>query len=123
MSGSVTGSYKIQYYLKITTSSGGSANPTSGWWDDGTPVSVTAIPDINYLFDHWELDTNNVGSTNPYTVTMTLAHTLHGDFDPIITGGLSISIKSPHLTWMIVNIIAIAAIFSTALWTKKIKGK
>jgi len=124
MSGSITGNYKIQYYLKITTSSGGSTNPpSSGWWDDDTPVSVTAIPGINYLFDHWELDTNNVGSSNPYTVTMNSAHTLHGVFEPIITGGLSVSIKSPHLTWMIINIIAIAAIFSAALWTKKIQRK
>lgn len=73
--------WKTQYYLTLTKTSGGITNPSSsGWYDAGTIVSVTAIPDTYYLFDHWELDSVNIGSDNPYNVTMDTAHTLHAVF-------------------------------------------
>ncbi len=39
-------------------------------------VSVTATANSNWVFDHWELDGANVGSANPYTVTMDDDHLL-----------------------------------------------
>jgi len=74
-------SWKTQYYLKLTTGSGGIVDPSSSnWYDTGTIVSVTATPDTYHLFDHWELDSIDVGSDNPYNVTMDTAHTLHAVF-------------------------------------------
>jgi hypothetical protein len=43
-------------------------------------AQVTAIPNADYTFDHWELDTVNVGSANPYTVLMDNNHTLKAVF-------------------------------------------
>jgi hypothetical protein len=77
----VTANYTTQYYLTLTATTGGVTDPSSSaWYDAGTIVSVTAIPDTYYLFDHWELDSVNVGSANPYNVTMDTAHTLHAVF-------------------------------------------
>jgi len=73
---------QITYQLTITTTTGGTTNPTPGTYTyiQGLNVQVTAIPEANYLFDHWELDTANVGSTNPYSVLMDKDHTLKATF-------------------------------------------
>jgi len=70
------------YTLTITTTSGGTTDPTPGThtYACGSPIEVTAIPDTCYLFDHWELDGVNVGSANPYSVLMDDDHTLHAVF-------------------------------------------
>lgn len=74
--------WKTQYYLTITSTSGGVTDPSSsGWYDAETLVSTTAIPETDYLFDHWELDGTPVGSTNPCNVTMNTAHRLHAVFE------------------------------------------
>jgi hypothetical protein len=76
-----TANWKTQHYLTLTTTIGGVTDPAnSGWYDAGTVVSVTAIPETDYLFDHWELDGLDVGAANPYNVTMNTAHTLHAVF-------------------------------------------
>ncbi len=73
--------WKSQYYLTLTMTSGGVTAPSSSaWYDTGTIVSVTAIPDTYYLLDHWELDSTPVGSSNTYGVTMDTSHTLHAVF-------------------------------------------
>jgi len=70
------------YNLTITTTVGGTTNPAPGTYTytANASVQVTAIPNADYLFDHWELDTINVGSTNPYTVLMDNNHTLKAVF-------------------------------------------
>jgi hypothetical protein len=72
----------ITYTLTITASAGGTTNPAPGTYthSNGTSVQVTAIASANYVFDHWELDTVNVGSANPYTVLMDADHTLKAVF-------------------------------------------
>jgi len=62
----------VMYVLTITTTSGGVTDPLPGTYDypAGSSVQVTANPNKNYIFDHWELDNVSVGSTNPYTVLM-----------------------------------------------------
>ena len=74
-----------QYTLTITTTTGGTTSPPPGdhVYSPGTNVSVTATPDACYQFDHWELDGVDVGSANPYTVTMDANHTLHAVFTQI----------------------------------------
>jgi parallel beta-helix repeat protein len=72
------------YKLTITTTVGGTTNPELGihTYLNGTVVSVTAIPEANYVFDHWELDGTPAGSTNPIKVVMTANHTLQAVFLP-----------------------------------------
>jgi len=76
--------WQTQYYLTLTTSSGGATDPPSSRWSDaGTMVSVEAVPDACYVFDHWLLDSVDVGSANPYTVLMDDDHSLHAVFAQI----------------------------------------
>lgn len=66
------------YNLTIVATTGGTTNPTSGTYTYvvGSSINVTISSDIDYSFDHWELDSVNVGSANPYTVLMDKNHTL-----------------------------------------------
>jgi hypothetical protein len=72
----------ITYTLTITTTDGGTTDPEPGTYNytAGSTVQVTAISNVNYVFDHWELDNVDVGSVNPYTVTMDKNHTLKAVF-------------------------------------------
>ena len=72
----------ITYTLTITTTEGGTTDPEPGTYNytAGSTVQVTAIQNTNYAFDHWELDNVDVGSVNPYTVTMDKNHTLKAVF-------------------------------------------
>ena len=73
------------YTLTITATIGGTTDPAPGTYSytANSTVQVTAIPEANYLFDYWELDSINVGSANPYTVYMDKDHTLEAVFSPI----------------------------------------
>jgi|GEM_PF-1596224 len=72
----------ITHNLSISTTTGGTTDPAPGTYTyiNGTVVSVTAIPEANYVFDYWELDGVNVGSENPINVPMTANHALHAVF-------------------------------------------
>ncbi|MEM3361440.1 MAG: PKD domain-containing protein [Candidatus Bathyarchaeia archaeon] len=62
----------VTYTLKIEATSGGTTTPTPGTYTHtaGSIVQVTANPSYGYVFDHWELNGTNVGSSSTYTVTM-----------------------------------------------------
>jgi hypothetical protein len=93
--GNVVGHYteKVTYTLTITAASDGITNPSVGAhsYESGSTVQVTAIPDAELLLDHWELDGNGVGLTNPYSVLMNQNHTLKAYFKPV-TAEMSVSI-------------------------------
>jgi parallel beta-helix repeat protein len=84
------------YSLTITTTTGGTTNPAPGTYTHaaGSSVQVTAIPSTGYVLDHWELDSVNVGSANPYSVLMDNNHTLHAVFKD--TTPPAITIISPQ---------------------------
>jgi aryl-phospho-beta-D-glucosidase BglC (GH1 family) len=69
--------------LTISATVGGTTNPLPNSYiiPVGCQQSVLAIPDSDYVFDHWELDGVNVGSTNPGYVTMNANHTLFAVFE------------------------------------------
>jgi hypothetical protein len=71
-----------KYTLTISATSGGTTNPIPGnyLYELGTLVSVTALPAVNYVLDHWELDTVNVGSANPIQVVMSKNYDLRAVF-------------------------------------------
>ncbi|MDI6781831.1 MAG: hypothetical protein QME49_07005 [bacterium] len=58
--------WKTQYYLTATASTGGKVIPVSGWHNNDTTVSLTAIADSGYVFSGW----NGVDKTNPATIKM-----------------------------------------------------
>jgi len=51
------------------------------YWS-GPVVNVSAKPDSDSIFDYWELDSVNVGSVNPYIITMNSIHALQAFFAP-----------------------------------------
>jgi hypothetical protein len=57
-------------------------DPGIYWYLPGTDVNVLALEDSvgQYQFDHWELNGPNVGSTNPYLLTMDANKELHAVF-------------------------------------------
>lgn len=70
------------YTLTITTLSRGTTDPSAGiyTYPVGTVVEVTATPYAGYYLDHWQLDGDNVGSSNPVSITMNANHTLNAIF-------------------------------------------
>lgn len=89
--------FQPPYALTITTTTGGNTNPVPGTYiyPNGTLVPVSASPSIGYDFDHWELDTLDVGTANPYSVLMTQNHTLNAVF----VKQLSVSISPVYTTF------------------------
>ncbi|MBS7281430.1 MAG: hypothetical protein KIH09_16550, partial [Candidatus Freyarchaeota archaeon] len=71
-----------KYTLEISTTLGGTTNPAPGLYlyEMGTIVTVTAIPSLNYLFDHWELNETNIGSSNPTEILMDANYRLKAFF-------------------------------------------
>jgi hypothetical protein len=74
----------VNYTLNIMSATGGSTNLDLGahTYLQGTEVTVTAIPQAGYSFDHWILDGANAGTANPISVTMNSNHALQAVFAP-----------------------------------------
>jgi pimeloyl-ACP methyl ester carboxylesterase len=70
------------YSLTITATAGGTTSPAPGsyGYGAGAVISVSAWQYGGYQFDHWELDSVNVGSASPYSVRMNSAHALRAVF-------------------------------------------
>jgi len=90
------------YNLTITSTTGGSTNPSPGphSYEEGTVVSVEASPSTGHVFDLWVLDGSNVSSDNLIFVTMDKDHTLHAIFaeaPSLPVGGHAMPIDNSHL--------------------------
>lgn len=85
------------YNLTMVAGTGGATNPPPPMhqYPYKTVVSAMATPDPLYEFDHWELDSANVGAANPYSVTMDQNHTLKAVF----VKQLSVSISPTYATF------------------------
>ncbi|MCF7668949.1 MAG: hypothetical protein K9N48_04135 [Verrucomicrobia bacterium] len=58
-----------QYYsLDLGASAGGKVHPGSGLYKAGAQVTVTAVPDTNFVFDTWEGDISQ--SINPLSISV-----------------------------------------------------
>jgi hypothetical protein len=68
----------VQYELTVGVVGSGTTDPAPGsyLYAEDAVVSVDAIPDSGWMLDRWELDTVDVGATDPYSVTMDANHTL-----------------------------------------------
>jgi len=78
----LTGPPPPEYTLTITSTAGGTTDPSPGSYSypEGTGVSVLAVPDAGYSFDGWELE-GATHTVNPITVTMDANYTLHAVFE------------------------------------------
>jgi len=72
------------YTLTISSTVGGSTNPSSGSYvhPEGTLVTVTAVPNATYEFDHWTLN-GTVSTANPITIMIDRAFSLTAYFKEI----------------------------------------
>ena len=66
-----------QYSLHIQLSGSGMTSPSGDkLYNAGGSISVQASPNPGWVLDYWLLDNNNVGSANPYIVTINSNHIL-----------------------------------------------
>ncbi len=87
--------------LTIDASSYGVTSPTAGIhsYTLGQTVPVTATPnDSNHMLSVWLVDGVNVGSANPYTITMDTSHTLTPCF-LATTLGIALTDLDALVTW------------------------
>jgi hypothetical protein len=104
--GSLTGNYKIQYLLSVTTNPSGltpqptrnplgvSAGSNQWWYDASTSVSLTAQAVGGELFENWIIDSVSQGSgVVTVTVNMGGPHTATAHYTP--SGSLSVTISPP----------------------------
>ncbi|MEM3088624.1 MAG: hypothetical protein QXP20_05885, partial [Candidatus Bathyarchaeia archaeon] len=71
----------LTYQLTISTTTGGTTNPSPGTYThvNGTSVSVTAIPNTGFSFAYWLFD-GQKRTENPITILMDANHTLTAHF-------------------------------------------
>jgi len=74
-----------QYTLSITIHGSGSVSlvPSGGTYEDGTVVSLTAVPDTGSQFSSWSGTDNDASSALTNTVTMDRDKTVVVTFEPI----------------------------------------
>jgi hypothetical protein len=98
----VTGNYKIQYYLTVQTDPLGLSpepSPSSGWYDASTNVNILA-PDPSYLgtvqyrFLSWDVD-GTPTSGNPISVPMNSPHAATAHYRAV-SGPKAVFTESTH---------------------------
>jgi M6 family metalloprotease-like protein len=71
---SVSASYKKQYWVttSATPSNGGTVSPSSGWFDAGSSVPISASQALGYSFSAWSGSGTESysGPLNPFTITI-----------------------------------------------------
>jgi len=74
--------FDATHSLSLDVNGGGSIskNPDQATYAYGASVELTATANPGWTFSSWLLDSVNVGSANPYTVTMNADHTLTAVF-------------------------------------------
>jgi hypothetical protein len=111
---------QIMYTLTITTTTGGTTDPEPGtyYYTAGSTVQVTALPNATYIFDHWKLDDVDVGSANPYTVTMDKNKTLRAVFSPVPAGWFV-----PYWFCWLLLLLLVLIIVLLIIWFYRRKGR
>jgi uncharacterized repeat protein (TIGR02543 family) len=76
-----------QYTLTVNTVGQGSVtlNPPGGTYNEGTVVTLTAVPASGWQFDNWSGDLS--GTANPTTITMNANKTVTANFSEVGTTG------------------------------------
>jgi hypothetical protein len=89
----------VEHDLTISVTGMGTTDPALGTYtyEEGTVVPVTAYPASGWMLDHWLLDTVDVGTANPYSVTMDADHTLEAVFAEIPPTQPRIFVSPPEI--------------------------
>ena len=75
----------IQYQLTVNTDDNGSVSPSSGTYNDGESVSITASPYTGYGFVNWTDSSGNELSTNTtYTFNITSDTTITANYEELL---------------------------------------
>lgn len=102
---SITWNWKTQHYLTVQTNPSGltpAPTPTSGWYDEGANVTLTApnesyLGNDTYLFDYWDVNGFSQGTgINPITLTINQPHIATANY--IKTEALSVQISPNYIT-------------------------
>ena len=92
----VTGNYKTQHYLTVSTDPAAVAPILGeGWYDESTYQTLTA-PQVNgYQFNYWDVDGSSQGSqVNPIIVVMNAAHLAIARYTPTTPINTTITITN-----------------------------
>ena len=74
-----------QYQLTVNSSANGSVSPSSGTYNDGASVSITASPNTGYGFINWTDSSGNELSTNStYTFNITSNTTITANYEELL---------------------------------------
>ena len=67
-----TANFTTQYYLTMNGGAGGTVSPSSGWYNSGSDVSISATPSSGYTFSGWTGSGNGSysGLSDPGLVTI-----------------------------------------------------
>jgi PKD repeat protein len=114
----VPGGGPIQYTLTTNTVGNGSItlDPPGGVYDEGTVVTLTAVPDVGWQFDHWSGDLS--GSQNPTIITMDADKSVTANFSKVwywytltvnIVGQGSVTLDPPGGTYIEGTIVTLTA--------------
>ncbi len=90
-----------RYQLTATVTGGhGTISPTSGTYDEGTVVTLTAIPETSYRVEEWSGTDNDGSKVNTNTVTMDSDRSVTVQFEeiPATQYQLSASVTGGHGT-------------------------
>ncbi|HUL51647.1 MAG TPA: hypothetical protein VLT10_00065 [Verrucomicrobiae bacterium] len=88
--------YKHQYFVMFASSpsGNGTTNPSSGWFDAGSNMTISAIPTSGYKFDSWSSNTTNItlgASTANSTAKINGTGTITANFKPLPPRTVSIN--------------------------------
>ena len=76
-----------KYNVTVTAGAGGTASASASEVEEGKTVTLTAVPDTGYEFDHWSVGTSKVSEENPYTATITANTEFTATFKEVPGGG------------------------------------
>jgi hypothetical protein len=75
--------YSGQNTLTVKHTAGGMTSLATGFYTPGAVATVSATPDLNCIFEYWELDGAYAGSANPISMTMNTNHLLQAVFSGV----------------------------------------
>jgi len=101
--GYVTANYQVYLNMISNPSGAGSLSPSSGWYNIGTQVQISASPNSGYIFVSWSGSGSGSysGTNNPATITLNSPITETANFDTSITfnaNGLNSNAQGTVLT-------------------------
>ena len=90
--GNITGNYRTQYYLTVSTDPPGIATiPGEGWYNESAGVGLTAPAVPNYSFQYWTVNTVPQGAgVQSLTLVMNASYNAQARYSPIIAYQLTI---------------------------------